>query len=147
MSDPTKIVRRPDTMDLDPETMMDEPRSGHELAIMVFRLMAWARYIESRLAKYETHHPDPKPGEASIVKHTAYDPDAKPGIMIDLNQFAEFEVLEYSLEEAMKHMESLHNWARHLEYVREGLQSQINHWERMYQKDHDPTRRDPKSAN
>lgn len=119
---------------------MDELDAGREslkgyhvsqLRPILGSIYLWALHVEARLAKYETFAPSPKPGATIVTKHTAFDPDAKPEIMIDLNQFAEFEVLEYSNSQAKAHMQSLYGWASHLESVREGLQAQLNQYERQ----------------
>lgn len=139
MSDP-KIVRRPKCMNIGTEGEFN-PTIHESLDVW-----CWARHLESRLAKYETHHPDPKPGEASVVKHTAYDPDRRPAHMTMLdtanmnevpNSLAHY-AAGYTRAGASEAVLLLYAWTLHLESVREGLQRTINHFERMYQNDHAP---------
>lgn len=87
----------------------------------------WARHLEARLAKYETFAPSPKPGATIVTKHTQFDPDRRPAVAMDedvidprsqpIRIYAGFELVR--------------DWARHLESVREGLQAQLNQYERQ----------------
>ncbi len=99
----------------------------------------WARYLEARLAKYETFAPSPKPGATIVTKHTAFDPDRRPSAMEKLDTASTDErpgslvlfASGYSRAGASENLLLVYLWARHLESVREGLQAQLNKYERQ----------------
>lgn len=134
-----EIQHRPPVLDLDPVSMNDEGRTGLELSVMVFQLMTWSYHLEKRLAKYETFAPSPKPGATIVTKHTAFDPDRRPLQMVNLDTASLNEVpnsLEvyasgYTRVGAIGGVRALYAWAKHLESVREGLQAQLNKYERQ----------------
>lgn len=122
----------------------DHPLKINVLKYQLVQWQDWAVYLESRLAKYETFAEGPKPSETVITKHTAFDPDRRPVTMSKIDSDND-EIYQWSSEKRRLVIVDLYLWALHLESVREGLQRQLNHFDRMYQTDHAPRDTGPDS--
>lgn len=138
-----KKRNRPDVMHSVDETGKVELKGSSQASIImeyrlhVRELYLWANHLEQRLAKYETHDPDPGANEVVVVKLTEFDPDARPVKMVNLDTASlnevplslEYYASKYTRSGACETVVDLYNWAKHLEEVRVGLQRQLNAYE------------------